>query len=276
MNREASSLLKVLDTNSSCSTSNLAPPAKPSTQPAARRVSSVTRVKLKENSSATVPGQSKTEGVGSATERAPIRSEVTPVNDPKSQPQSTTAVPPTFSLSPTSIQSEQIKKLQQKLAETKKECTLILSKSNITDSDWRRMDQIKHEIAIEEVQFQYFMNSLANDSSSSAPYISYDNSQTTMAADAYQVYGAPDPYSYLASSTSLSSSMPPNNLYDECYVADQSTSDALTQTVSQHLDHLGPIPNITPAANADSYDENGDYYGRGKDNFVGPKANKEE
>lgn len=138
------------------------------------------------------------------------------------------------------------------------------------------MDQIKHEIAIEEVQFQYFMNSLANDSSSPAPYISYDHlndSQTTIGADAYQLYDAPDPYTYPASSTSLSSSMPPNNHYDECYVGDQSTSDALAQTV---LQQLGPMPDITPAANGDYYDENGEFFGRGKDTFVGPKANKEE
>lgn len=138
------------------------------------------------------------------------------------------------------------------------------------------MDQIKHEIALEEVQFQYFMNTLANESPSSAPYISYDhlsNTQTTMGADAYQLYDTPDPYSYPAPSTSLSSSMPPNNHYDECYMGDQFTSDTLAQTVSQHL---GAIPNIPPAANGDHYDENGDFFGRGKDTFVGPKANRDE
>lgn len=224
-----------------------------------------------------MPGQSKTEGFGSTAERAQIRSEVTPVNNPKRLPPSTVVSQDntTHSFPLTSIPSEKIKALQQKLSEAKKECILILSKQNVTNSDLRRMDQIKREMAMQEL----YMNSIMNDPSSSAPYVSYDHlnnlpaSQMTMGADTYQMYTPEDLYSYPVSSTSLSSSMQPNHHYDESYMGDQPASEALVQAA---LQQLGPVPDIAPATNGHYYDENGDFFGRGQDTFVGPKANREE
>ncbi len=165
------------------------------------------------------------------------------------------------------------------------------------------MEQLHHEITLNEAQFQYFMNSIANgdpSSSSSTPYVYYDDlnnlPQTTMGADTYQMYDTPDdhysypapsaslspsmppsapedPYSYSSQAISLSSSMPPGNYPEESYAVDQSTSDALAQAA---MEQLGPMPDIAPADDAHHYDADGDFFGRGKDNFVGFTAKREE
>ena len=164
------------------------------------------------------------------------------------------------------------------------------------------MEELHHQIALDEAQFQYFLNSIANgdsSSSSSTPYVYYNDlplSQTTMGADTYhQMYDTPENHhSYSAPSASLSpsmppsapedpyyssqpiplsSSMPPSNYHQESYTVDQSTSDALAQAA---MALLGPMPNIAPADNAHQYDGDGDFFGRGKDNFVGFTAKTEE
>ena len=165
------------------------------------------------------------------------------------------------------------------------------------------MEQLHHEITFDEAQFQRFMNSIANgdpSSSSSTPYVYYDDlnnlPQTTMGADAYQMYDTPEDhhsypapsaslspsmppsvpngaYSYSSQPISLSSSMPPSNYLEETYVVDQSTSEALVQAT---MEQLGPMPDIAPADNAHHYDGDGDFFGRGKDDFVGGFTAKRE
>jgi len=43
------------------------------------------------------------------------------------------------------------------------------------------------------------------------------------------------------------------------------------------MNRIGPIvPVIAPTANADNFDDNGDFYGRGRDTFMGPQAKADE
>lgn len=60
------------------------------------------------------------------------------------------------------------------------------------------------------------------------------------------------------------------------YDSDDDMNVDPSAAVLQSVVQKGAIPNIAPIANADNFDANGDFFGRGRDMFVGPQAKADE